>query len=77
MHTRTLALALLLALTLASVACQRNTPAQTRTVTFEAAASPTKEVRYCAGFTKQGVRCRKHVKAEGDYCWMHRDQRKP
>lgn len=35
-----------------------------------------KAVHYCAGITKAGDRCRKHVKAEGGYCWMHKDQDK-
>jgi len=35
-----------------------------------------KERHYCAGITKKGVRCRRPVKVEGDYCWMHKDQDK-
>lgn len=40
----------------------------------EAKATP-RQVYYCAGVTKEGSRCRKHVKHEGDYCWMHQSQK--
>lgn len=42
----------------------------------EVEAQEPKERHTCAGITKQGKRCRKPVKAEGDYCWMHASQDK-
>ncbi len=68
-------IALLALVAILTQSCQRvPAAAQTKTVTFEAAASP-KAVFYCAGKTKQGERCKKHVKAAGLYCWMHQNQK--
>jgi len=70
-------IALLLLLVIASMntGCQR---AQGRKlVAFQASVDkPEKVVHYCAGMTKKGERCRKHVKAEGQFCWMHQGQKK-
>lgn len=30
-----------------------------------------KDVYYCKGVTVKGVRCKRHVKAEGNYCFQH------
>ena len=44
-----------------------------QTVTFEAA-KPGSQVFLCAGKTKAGVACKRHVKAAGVYCWQHKTQ---
>jgi hypothetical protein len=59
--------------------CQRGNGQTVKTapaVAAQQAEKPAKAVYYCAGKTKTGQRCRKHVKAEGLYCWMHKDQQK-
>ncbi len=73
-----LAVAVVLAC-VAMAGCQRVAPAvEAQAVsTSEAAPSPAKAVHYCAGKDKDGSRCKRHVKNEGDYCWMHREQANP
>lgn len=68
--------ALLLAVVIGVAAYARRTPPQTQTVTFEASATPTptKQVFTCAGVTKKGERCKRHVTKQGDYCWQHKAQ---
>lgn len=59
--------------------CQRGIEpkAQAASVAVEQqAVKDLKERHYCAGITKVGVRCRKPVKAEGGYCWIHANQDK-
>ena len=33
------------------------------------------QVYTCAGVTKKGERCKRHVKHPGDYCWQHKSQK--
>ena len=74
-----LTIALLLAVVIGGVAYTRRTlPPPTQAVTSEANAtpSPTKQVFTCAGITKTGASCKRHVKKQGDYCWQHKSQAK-
>ena len=68
-----------LALVLVSVviyASKSHAVPQTQTVTFEATTEATpKPVITCAGVTKKGERCKRRVKKQGDYCWMHASQK--
>lgn len=52
-----------------------STQAQTRTVTFEASATP-KRIYYCEGITKKGERCKRRVKEPGLMCWQHKPKSK-
>ena len=49
-----------------------------RVVTFEASTSPEKkDAHYCKGITTKGIRCKRRVANEGDYCWQHEIQANP
>jgi hypothetical protein len=63
----------LLAMSIGMAGCQR---AYTPTVQAQDAteASESKPVHTCAGMTKKGEKCKRRVKNEGDYCFMHKDQ---
>jgi len=72
-----LTLVLVLVLTFSITACQRaSVTPSVSAATPQAATTPAKEAHYCAGITKQGVRCKRRVKNEGDYCFIHKDQDK-
>ncbi len=68
---KTLALLLLIA-SFSLSGCQRiqpNVEAQATVKTKE-----SKDVHYCAGKTKAGDRCKRHVKNDGGYCYQHAQQ---
>jgi hypothetical protein len=49
---------------------------RTQTVQFEARTTEEREKKpaiYCGAPTKDGGRCRRRVKKEGEHCFMHRD----
>lgn len=76
-------LILLLSLALGALACKPQAlQAQATTQKVQQAqASPAqgkdnqKEYFTCAGVTKIGEKCKRHVKQKGGYCWMHLSQK--
>lgn len=69
-----LAITLLLAV-IALQGCQRASVVSSVAAQTTIAKAP-RDVHFCAGITKSGEQCKKHVKAEGDYCWIHAGQKK-
>lgn len=64
---------------LTMAACSRSVEprADAQTVTRTAAVKKDgTQVYLCAGKTKKGEPCTRHVKHQGDYCWMHLSQAK-
>lgn len=63
---------------LAMTGCSRSVEPSVSAQTVTRSAAVKKDggpVYLCAGKTKKGESCRRHVKKQGDYCWMHLNQK--